>query len=48
MFNPYCFTDRTLNVGFNITLHSHQDIHSISKLILKPNCIDFEFELQYK
>ena len=37
MINPFYFTDRALQVGFNITLESHHINHANSKLIVKPN-----------
>ena len=37
MINPYHFTDRALQVGFNITLDSDHITHANSKLTIKPN-----------
>ena len=48
MINPYYFSDRVLQVGFNITLESHHINHTNSKLIVKPNyLLDFEIEIRY-
>ena len=47
MINPYYFTDRVLQVGFNITLESHHNNHAISILILKPNYPEFGIEVRY-
>ena len=44
---PYCFTDRALQVEFNITLESHQINHTNSKLIIKPNYPEFGIEVRY-
>ena len=41
MTNPYYFTDRVLQVGFNFTLESHHINHANSKKIIKPNCPEF-------
>ena len=37
MINPYYFTDRALQVGFEITLESHHINHANSKIFTKPN-----------
>ena len=34
MLNPFCFTDRNLEVVFEINLDSHHIIHSNSKLTI--------------
>ena len=47
MNNPYYFTDRALQVGFNITLESHHINHTISELIVKPNYPEFGIEIRY-
>ena len=47
MINPYYFTDGVLQVGFKITLESHQIIHANSKLIIKPNYREFRNEVRY-
>ena len=47
MINPYYFTDRVLQVGFNITLESHHINHADSKLIVKPNYPEFGIEFHY-
>ena len=47
MINPFYFTDRALRVGFNITLWSHHNNHTNSKLILKPNYPEFGIEVRY-
>ena len=41
---PYSFTDRALQVGFNITLVSHHINHANSILIIKPNYPEFGIE----
>ena len=47
MINPYYFTDRSLQVGFNITLESHHIDHAVSKLFVKPNYPEFGIEVRY-
>ena len=47
MINPYYFTDRSLKVGFNITLESHHINHAKSKLIIKPNYPEFRIKVRY-
>ena len=47
MINPYYFTDRALQVGFNITLENHHINHANSKLTIKPNYLEFGIELRY-
>ena len=47
MINPYYFTDRVLQVRFVITLESHHNNHANSKLINKPNYLEFGFEVRY-
>ena len=47
IINPYYFTDRSLRVGFNITLESHNIIHTNSKIFIKPNNLEFGIEVQY-
>ena len=47
MINPYYFTVRSLQVGFNITLDSHHINHSKSKLTIRPNFSESEIELRY-
>ena len=37
MNDPSYFTDRSLQVGFNINLVSHNRIHNISLKTIKPN-----------
>ena len=44
MLVPYYFTDRVLQVGFNITLESHHNSHVNSKIIIKPNHPEFGIE----
>ena len=46
MNNPYYFTDRALRVGFNITLESHHNNHTNSKLIINPNFPEFGLEVR--
>ena len=46
--NPYFFTDRALQVGFNITLDSHHINHVHSKTTLISNFPEFGNELRYK
>ena len=47
MINPYYFTDRVLQVGFNITLESHHINHANSKIFIEPNYLDFGIEIRY-
>ena len=47
MINPYYFTDRLLQVGFNNTLESHHIKHANSKLTIKPNYPEFGIELRF-
>ena len=37
MLNPYFFTDKNLNVGFQINLDSHHISHANSKLTMTPS-----------
>ena len=46
MINPYYFTDRVLQVGFNITLESHHVDPASSKLFIEPNYFDFGVEVR--
>ena len=46
IIDPYYFTDRVLQIGFNITLESHHIKHAISKLITKPNYPEFGIEFR--
>ena len=47
MINPYYFTERNLEIGFNFTLESHHFNHANSKLIIKPNYPEFVIEVHY-
>ena len=47
MLNPYYFTDRTLQVGFKISLDSHNLHHANSKLTIIPNYPEFGIEVRY-
>ena len=47
MFNPYCFTDKNLNVVFKINLDSHHINHAKSKLTITSNCPEFGIEVHY-
>ena len=47
MLNPYYFTDRATQVGFNNTLDSHHINHANSKLTIKPNFPEFGIEFRY-
>ena len=47
MIIPYYFTDRAIQVGFNITLESHHINHANSKIKSKPNYTEFGTELRY-
>ena len=47
MINPYYFTDRVLQVGFNVTLESHHFNHANFRLIIKPNYPEFGIEVRY-
>ena len=42
MVNPFYFTDRALQVKFNITLDSHDNIHANSVLTSIPNFSEIE------
>ena len=44
--NPYHFTDRILNVGFKINLHSHHINQDNSNLTFTPNFPDFGNEIR--
>ena len=47
MINPYCFTDRNLQVGFKINLDSHHISHYNSKLTIIPYHPEFGIEFRY-
>ena len=47
MLNPYCFTDRNLQVGFKIDLYSHHINHANSKLTIMPIFPEFGIEVRY-
>ena len=47
MNNPYFFTDKVVQVGFNITLESHHINHADSKLTIKTNSPEFRIEVRY-
>ena len=47
MINPYYFTDRALQVGFNLTLEIHHFDHANSELTMKPNYPEFGIEVRY-
>ena len=47
MINPYYFTNRALQVGFEINLDSHHINHANSKLTITPNFPEFGIELRY-
>ena len=47
MINPYCFTDRALQVRFNINLDSHHINQFNSKLTIKPNFPEHGIESRY-
>ena len=47
MINPYCFTDRSLQVGFKINLDSHHINHLNSKITITPNFKEFGIEVRY-
>ena len=44
--NSYYFTDRVLQVGFNLTLKSHDNNHANSKLNIKQNYPEFGIEVR--
>ena len=46
MTNPYYFTDTALQLEFNITLESHHINHTHSKIITKPNFLNFRIVLR--
>ena len=43
----YCFIERTLELGFNITLESHHINLANSKLIIKPYNPEFGIKVRY-
>ena len=47
VLNPYNFTDRTLQFGFDITLKCRHINHAKSKLNVKPNYSKFGIEVRY-
>ena len=47
MNNPYYVPDRSLRVGFIITLESHHFNHAESKLTIKPNYLEFGIGVRY-
>ena len=47
MLNPYYFTVRVLQVGFNNTLESHHNNHAKSKIFTKPNYPEIGIEVRY-
>ena len=47
MPNPNYFTDRALQVSFNISLDSHHINHAISKVIVRPNYSEFGNEVRF-
>ena len=47
IFNPYYFTDRALQIGFNITLDSHNINHANSKSTNKPSFPESGIETRY-
>ena len=47
MINPYYFTDRALQVGFQINLVSHHINHANSKITIIPNYPEFGIEVRY-
>ena len=47
MISPYYFTDRALQVQYNITLESHHINHAKSILIVKPNSPESGAEIRY-
>ena len=47
MTNPFYFTDRVLQVGFNITLESLYNNNANSKLTVQPNYPEFGIEVRY-
>ena len=47
MINPYYFTYRVLQFGFNITLESHHINHANCKIIFKPKYPEFWIEVRY-
>ena len=47
MKNLYFFSDRALQIGFDITLERHHFSHAYSKLIIKPNYPEFGIEVRY-
>ena len=47
MIKPYYFTDRVLQVAFDFTLESHDNIHANSEIFIKPNYPEFGIEFRY-
>ena len=46
MLNPYYFTYRALQVGFNISLDSHHINHANSKIIVRPSYPEFGIQVR--
>ena len=47
MINPYNFTNRTLQVGFEVSIDSHHNNHANSELTYKPNFPEIAIETRY-
>ena len=47
MINPYYFTDRNLNVAFEINLDGHHNNHANSKLTITPIYPEFRIETRF-
>ena len=47
MLNPYYFTDRAVQVGFEINLDSHHINLANSKLTIMPKFPEFGIEIRY-
>ena len=47
MNNPYYFTDRDLQIGYNINLDSHNINHANSILTITPNSQEIVVEFRY-
>ena len=47
MINPNYFTNRVVQVGFNITLESYHFNHANCNIIIKPNYLEFGIQVRY-
>ena len=47
LLKPYYFTDRNLEIGFNIYSEGHHISHAKSKLTIKTNFSEFGIDFRY-